>query len=264
MIKVKPEVALEMTYLRELRGMSRTASVDRILVRVREHERAKAKEDTDYDALWGAQDVEAEAKEEEEERMRQMEERAIRQRFEQQKQLKECPPELQVIRDKIAHLNKKLEKIKKDILNTQEKIDVGGHNIAFAKRLERLQGDMCTKLRLIILRPFEAEDIREKLSHMPLESETFHRTRREAERLFSTATALAEITSLKSYAAAMEEVDKKEEAMIAMEAASKEARNMMKYTDAVPVEQVPMDSKAAKVALGGASAFAELGGFIAK
>jgi hypothetical protein len=229
MMKVQPAVEMEVAYLRELRTYGRPAALERITEAARRIETAM---DVDYDSLWGgAKDMKMDDEELEREKQQRQEEEAQRLRRELESKQKECPPELEEIMKLVTELKKLHRKVKKEILEFQKKIEFGDHTEQFVNRLERLKAEETAKMNELVLKPLiETSDIRGKLRKLGLESSTYYATQRDVEKLIASATALVNITSLKSYELAMDEAERHEDAARSTEEAAWTAKNMLQYT----------------------------------
>ncbi len=131
-------------YLRELRMTGQARALELVEEVMREAERKDE------------EDEEEEESEDEEEKRYNEEMRLLREKKEYEKMMRENPPALQhlskVYENKVV---KKLRKLRKDIWETQGRIDEPGHTDQFEARLVRLKSEACAKLREAVLHPAE-------------------------------------------------------------------------------------------------------------
>lgn len=117
-----PEIVQEPAYLRELRDTGRLKAVELLVPN-----------ENNVDII----DLDGGDVEEEEEEVETEEERAERE--EREKYARECPPELQELQVHVDVLQKKKDKVRKDVLKFQSNIDDPGHSDMYVQRNERLK-----------------------------------------------------------------------------------------------------------------------------
>jgi len=183
--KINPIVQVEPGYLRELRATGRSAALARMAPFMH------AKEEI-------VEEEQVQEEDDDEEERYEAEQRRLREIAEHERMMKECPPELQHLQHVLVKCTKKYEKMKKEILEHQRRLDEPGHTEMFEARLTRLRNEAIELNDKTVLH--DSELVKKGVIALDLqESKTAKIVIAEAEDLIRKSNWFKEMTSVDNY-----------------------------------------------------------------